>query len=701
MSREQMNLLREARFVANAVVQHGLVRHIFKRLNNPTLENHGRDFIQAIVGLEFDKNPPKTKNPAMFQVMPVTITTSSSSSDHQYTIEMKENVLRQSINQADMDTIKSCAVSVAKASLNLCQDPMGIGYGADKTLGTDKHIFSILGPHRGQHYGDIILIFKRELMFHPDSNFTIQSATSFHSGNGYQWRPWFQDPGQIDDRVKDFHMSKLHCSISGYETAAARQLMALAGKDKKTVDVDLEAILKYWSKVDSHMVFEGHLPQLIPLDYIDHVYIPQDVFDSLTAEAQQAAKTIFRRTLTITDKTGKAYESFVYDEFIKRIELNMNKPSLLRGMMITLPSSGFYYQIPLPMTITQSYNIFNHKKSKTGVHQQPELTLVYWQAMHGDMMVTISNEPIDCRQEQASVRCLICYVAEVPLMNSHDYHESSSYLSNGHPLKHDVISREATFKAGSRRFYRGCNTDDYLTFCLKIERLQDRVSLCHAGPNSLYNHEVITAEFRKNELDLSKLNFVHVSAGTGTVPVKNIVIRHEPIDHLHPSLDTKYKKISIPVVASSAGSSPSKKSHDVKSEPKNEGIFSKIANAVLSSFSPSSLTPCQDSVNCLKRELPEHNTKYSHPCRYSELCENMNAEPHLTHTPHKISKCKFDRSCSQLEDPVHRGSYRHSKMPDFFIPCRHQQSCYDKSPKHRQLYSHGEQVPVPDGVSSS
>ncbi|CAF1451889.1 unnamed protein product, partial [Didymodactylos carnosus] len=68
--------------------------------------------------------------------------------------------------------------------------------------------------------------------------------------------------------------------------------------------------------------------------------------------------------------------------------------------------------------------------------------------------------------------------------------------------------------------------------------------------------------------------------------------------------------------------------------------------------------------------------------------------------PHKVLKCQYDRSCRELENPVHRASYRHSNMPDFFIPCRYHQNCKDKSSKHRQLYSHGEQVPIPGDASS-
>jgi uncharacterized protein (TIGR02452 family) len=702
LSRAQMNLLREPRFVTNAVVQHGRFRHIFKHLNDPTLEEHARELVHAIVSDEFAKNsakyPGAIPSPLLIGVMPPTSPPASTGANHQYTIQMKENILRRNLDKGQIETIKSCAIAIAQASLNLCREPMGIGYGPDKALGTDKHVFSILGPHSG-HYGDIVLIFKQEVMYHPDSNFSIQAGTSFHSGNGYQWREWLRDPGSVDERIKSFHHSKLHCSFPGYESAAALQLMASAGKDRETTDVDLKTIIKWWKKVDSHMVFEGHLPQLIPLDYIDHVYMPRQVFNSLSPDAQQSARAIFRHALTISDETGQDYESFVYNETIKRIESNIEKDSPLQGMTITLAASSFYEHVLLPMTITQSAEFYSRNKSKSSSHHQPDITLIYWQAMHGDMMVTLSNEPIDCTQEQANLRCLICYIAELPLTSSPDYRESYTYLTNDHPLKHSAIVRQAKYKKGSCRFYRGTNIDDYLTFCLKIEYSKGRVSLSHAGANSLYDHEVIVAEFSKSELDLTKLNFVHVSAGNGTVPVKNMVIQHEPISDLHPSFDTKFNSSVATPTDKTSAAQDSQVSY-VPSDPKKEGVISKLINIVRAPFSSSTLKPCPESVNCLQREDTDHNHKYSHPCRYSELCQNVQNEPHLTHAPHKVSNCRYDLDCRQLEDPVHRASYRHSNMADFFIPCHFQKECRDKSSKHRKMYSHGEQVPVPDNSSS-
>jgi hypothetical protein len=283
MSRDYMNLLREPRFVADAVEQHNQVRRIFDRHNNLALNNHGREFIQALVAIEFNKSAAQPANPYID------------------TINTNEVRMKLYLTPKEISTIRVHATNITQASLKLHANPMGLGYGPDETLGTNKHVFSILGPHLGYYYGDVFIIFKRELMFHPDTNFSIQAATTFGpSGNAYKWRPWLKDPGSGMNRVEQFHQNKLHCSVFGYDKAAAVELMALTGRTNKTMDINLVDVESYWKGADSHQVFEAHLPQLIPLDYIDHIYIPENVFALLAPSVQQTAKDIFRDNLTVT-----------------------------------------------------------------------------------------------------------------------------------------------------------------------------------------------------------------------------------------------------------------------------------------------------------------------------------------------------------------------------------------------------------------
>ena len=294
---------------------------------------------------------------------------------------------------------------------------------------------------------------------------------------------------------------------------------------------------------------------------------------------------------------------------------------------------------------------------------------------NGDMMLALSDEPIDS-SEKPHLRCLICYIA--PRVESGDgsYIGCTTYLTYGKPIQHHAFCKKKEFKAESNTFHLGCNADDLMTFCLRIDHLHRKVSLRHAGPNSIYNHEEISCEFSKTELDLMKLEYINITTGAQNVSVRNLIICFEKQSDLHPTFDKDFKR-SIPDAPKTSSLSDTKGPSDAKH------------------YGSSSLKPCRDNVNCLLHYATNesgagHNAKFSHPCRFSELCQNK--EPHLTHDDHSSPLCTYDKDCKKLTDPFHRAKYRHTNLPDFLIPCRHHTKCHDKSNEHRIKYSHGEQV---------
>ncbi|CAF3394954.1 unnamed protein product [Rotaria socialis] len=131
-----------------------------------------------------------------------------------------------------------------------------------------------------------------------------------------------------------------------------------------------------------------------------------------------------------------------------------------QGTLITLPASKFEHQVAIPMTILQSYRQYQEQQGES------DITFIYWQAMGGDMMLTVSNAFIDPTTEQTGLQCLTCYIADTPLThNDVTYHESYSYVTNFRPYYHDMIMQDhKLMKAMSNSFHRGCNTDDYITY---------------------------------------------------------------------------------------------------------------------------------------------------------------------------------------------------------------------------------------------
>ncbi|CAF1360520.1 unnamed protein product, partial [Rotaria sp. Silwood1] len=711
MSRDYMENLKKSECVINSILQHSQLRRI-QCLREENYAKDIKEYVTALVLDEFERKHSQKNSDEIVERSASSFPDILNPQFRELFIKNKEGFFSHVLSENDIKTIKTKAIEIAQASIKLHSNPAGIGYERDKDLGTHKNVFSVLGPHTGD-YGDVFIVFKREILHHPDSNFSIQSATSYVSGRAFKWRPWLgEDPGSKNDRIKLYHNTKLHAAITGYEYATALELIATFGRKIKSMNIDLDTILRDSVTRDSHMNIEAHLPQLIPLDYIDHIYLPKQIFDTFSTETRQAINTIFHNRISIKSfSLIDEYRSIVIKDIIEKYGQrdihSISRP--IQGTIITIPSSDLTDHYVLPITISQAYK--QYKVDYSNVSSDDIPFYIYWQVMNGDMMLTLSNEQINTGKQQPNLRCLISYIAEKPSTKDFHYHENESYLYNGRPFQHEFVTSGAKNAAKSRCFYIGCNTDDFMTFCLEIQRSTGKVILSHAGPNSIYNHEQISSTFSKSDLDLNQLNFIHVSARARTIPIRNVLVTFEKQSDLHPAFDKTFDKDSSSTIntvlpnikddtnynnvpSSNISDSPDKKSSGFLDKVKDTAVQAKDkVKGFFFNDNDSSLTPCPDSIYCLiqySEEGSTHNSKYSHPCRFSELCRDQ--ECHFTHEPHQVIQCSADRNCKDLCNPIHRAQYRHTGWPDFLIPCRDQQKCRNQLDQHRIKYSHGEPV---------
>ena len=229
-----------------------------------------------------------------------------------------------------------------------------------------------------------------------------------------------------------------------------------------------------------------------------------------------------------------------------------------------------------------------------------------------------------------------------------------------------------------------------------MKRKIGQVVLLHVGSNGIYNHQNLEYQFGHQELDLSLLNYVHISARNRTVPIRNFIIQHTPIEEYHVSFDKNSKTNADSSALKVTQPDNDKTSIDEKKSTPQ--VLWDRFKQYMSSNKDESLKPCKDSINCLLQYSPnesqKHNKKYSHPCRFSELCRSPHDHPHLEHIVHQVPMCSDNKRCRELIDPFHRAQYRHSDLPDFLVPCRNPHKCYNKSVEHRTKYSHGEKVSV-------
>ena len=116
-------------------------------------------------------------------------------------------------------------------------------------------------------------------MYHPDFSLTPVAGTAFFSGKGPEKYPFLPKAApQSEEAVKNFHKCKLNASQRDFFETLAIMLQEMAGH---------RDVMKLWSRVDSHFVFEGHLPSTVSLTYVDEVIMPQDLYDALKPESKQ------------------------------------------------------------------------------------------------------------------------------------------------------------------------------------------------------------------------------------------------------------------------------------------------------------------------------------------------------------------------------------------------------------------------------
>jgi hypothetical protein len=200
--------------------------------------------------------------------------------------------LEQHFPRQWIDTLEAEIKSVVAPIVDI--DVRAIGYHVDALLGTDRSVFSIVGPHTGA-FGNIHLVLNPVIQWHPNFYVLPNAATFYHSKNYQKNRPWVDARSWEEGGKKDFLESKLHPVAPNTATMQALDLVArtAAALKKNPMHVTHEDVKQWWLGQDSHCVFEGHLPSQVPVSYIDHVIMSQDIWAGLTPDEQTLVSSLF------------------------------------------------------------------------------------------------------------------------------------------------------------------------------------------------------------------------------------------------------------------------------------------------------------------------------------------------------------------------------------------------------------------------
>ncbi|RUP49463.1 hypothetical protein BC936DRAFT_142475 [Jimgerdemannia flammicorona] len=152
-----------------------------------------------------------------------------------------EAVCNQILTSEQMKPLIDLGDRLVKATRDLATNPEGIQYNVDKLMGTNKHVFGILGPHT--------------------------------EANNRPFMPTGKP--KSDEAIMKFHKSKLHTSCSNWAKAAAADICAQIIETTGKTHISLNDVKSEWLKRESHFVFEAHLPSLIPFSFVDKIIIPK------------------------------------------------------------------------------------------------------------------------------------------------------------------------------------------------------------------------------------------------------------------------------------------------------------------------------------------------------------------------------------------------------------------------------------------
>eukprot|EP00741_Cyanophora_paradoxa_P017593 tig00021012_g16993.t1 len=626
------------------------------------------------------------------------------------------------------------ADALTSAALTLAGEPMGIGYEADRLMGTDRHVFSVLGPNTGHHYGDIVLVLSEDVMYHPDFNVTPMAGTSYKSGRVVPRRPWafpdrqMQEPEFQDQRVEAFHRSKLHPAFPGWHETAAREVTAWVraktGKEKPT----LEDVLAYWEGVDSHFVFECHLPRLVPLSYVEKIIMPKDIFEGMREEDRALLHAVFPRleqacafirlnVLVLTAPVGAEPDpdvpkslphpsrcpprKEVWDRCFaverSRAKALASSPAG-RGLgtpfaTLLYPPLGFA-DTPVGRRRGFALSLARDKGTETPLPLRPpesgELHL-YFQARGRDFFVVLADH------EDASNE-----TRRVLTVSLHHAGEGTAYISDQVPTAHKFVNQSCRWLAMCKDFDAGLDLEDYTHYALHYSYPRGTLTVEHWGPSAVYNRRVLSADATGGGAAAAP-RLAHVSVSSWGKPAAFRGIRILP--HPLPAIPTPVLEYSpapapapapaptpAPAAASRSPTGPRPAHYSASTPPSSSSSppAPPPARRASAGTSPRAadrdLPPCPDGFRCARFADPAHAAAASHPfpppCADFRLCRLELSGRDPQHGETRSHLCRYGSGCREIDEPSHALRYRHVPLP----PCPAGRACdRTRDWRHREV----------------
>jgi len=570
---------------------------------------------------------------------------------------------------------------------NLKEAVPGIGNPGDQTCGLDDTVFSILGPHNTPGYGEIQLIFSREIMHHPNSYFLPCAGTYFNRGKQQSFRglgqdgPWINRewiPRQVgrgnrlpDEEVRrNFMQSMWHCSVPRWDVTIAKELVARTQQWKvRTLKESLsfsqitwEHILEFNEACEGHAWLEAHLPREVPLEFVTDVVMPKKgCLDRLEQMGWSTSKIRERlgpdTTLTVT---GSSEASNVAAKKMACAD----KPVMHTGFSFITQE-------------TKTNNIFNPPAGIMLSNPRETQWFRFKASTSSPFNIMLTSNVVHlCRGrvnplEQSGINADQVLLVKFP--------------------QHDAVTFEAQQlgterKAASTFPFQGFNSDDtrekpnYVDYLFELRASAQQLQVQHLGFSELFvqNKEIASVCF---EIPFTFEGTVYVGCSAELLGC--------PVSIVDLQCLSERPRIGQQVLQA------------IRKQP-----LAQLQYIVEVDGIPDPLPLCTEAAALnlpvemcpLMKISEDHGKRYRHLCKWGLSCTFLQegaegrgvewSEHHQRFCHKDLMVCGRGTSCKKLKDPAHRIRFHHEGVHDWIMACMDPQCTSRNEWYHGVNYSH-------------
>lgn len=545
--------------------------------------------------------------------------------------------------------------------------------------------------------GEIAIVVRQELMFHPDFYLTLVRATLYPaaeyaaSADGALRRPWVGKNRPWDMKGNEhFFRSKFHPSDPRWADVVAMDwILRVSLAERKDVsEVTFADVMSFLEKQRREHVPEAHLPQYIPMEYVENVVILNSTYDKIKAYASDGAKMM----LDMLDEKGLITKcppletsTCGYCVYGGDASLRATPASETFGMRLenipskTLPGMhGFTFALApkkeyfLPVALSYTTDTVHFAFSVCGGPFSVSLSDI------GDTIppngiqphaVTFHIGSKDVDTDEKDINAII-----------KSYEFESLRISNG--TTRDSVNpmyKDLTFSKG---VIKSTQTVHYV---ITADYKEKKFSISHWGPSAPRTKKVASVEMKFPDACYSYVSFMSYAVYGPQPVISNArevlaTSRFAPLYGLNG------------IIAGGAMDNNLYEAYELQIDHLHDDDDDSIDTKKLKS-----LPLCDDPFNCKEyrkyfktMSVGDHVNEKSHICIYGKTCRYLNDEEHCLRNRHLMKDpCPDGDKCSKLRDPLHRLEFFHENKWDYLITCWYTGCTLKKDPEHCTKFCHG------------